>query len=69
MPGAAWGAEKTRPSRAPDFTSGFHRNSCCPVTCVFLFHVMVLSFGFCLFLVLLRGIPLYFAYRDVAVYA
>jgi len=32
-------------SRAPDFTSGFHTGSC-PVICVSLFHVSVLSFGF-----------------------
>jgi len=28
------------------FTFGFYRGSCCPVTCVSLFHVIVLSFGF-----------------------
>jgi len=28
------------PSGAPDFTSGFHRGSCCPVICVSLFHVI-----------------------------
>jgi len=33
-------------SGAPDFTSGFHRGSCCPVICVSLFHVIVLSFEF-----------------------
>jgi len=39
-------AENAYPSGAPDFTSGFHRGSCCPVICVPLFHVIVLSFGF-----------------------
>jgi len=33
-------------SGEPDFTSGFRRGSCCPVICVSLFHVSVLSFGF-----------------------
>jgi len=35
------------PFEAPDFTSGFHRGLCCPVNCVSLFHVIVLSFEFC----------------------
>jgi len=35
------------PSGPPDFTSG----SCCPVICVSLFHVIVLSFGFLVFIV------------------
>jgi len=38
-------------SGAPDFTSGFHRGSCCPVICVSLFHVIVLSFVFWVFIV------------------
>jgi len=46
MTGAACGAGNAYPDRAPDFTSGFHRGSCCPVICVSLFHVIVLSFGF-----------------------
>jgi len=29
------------PSGVPDFTSGFHRGSCCPVICISLFHVLV----------------------------
>jgi len=41
--GAACGAENAYPSGAPDFTSGFYRDSCCPVS---LFHVIVMSFGF-----------------------
>jgi len=46
MTGAACGAGNVYPSGAPDFISGFHRSSCCPVVCVSLFHVIVLSFGF-----------------------
>jgi len=46
MTGAACGAGNPYPSGAPDFTSGFHRGSCCPVIYVSLFHVIVLSFGF-----------------------
>jgi len=41
--GAACRAGSAYPSGAPDFTTGFHRGSCCPVICVSLFHV--LSFG------------------------
>jgi len=37
--GAACRAENANPSGAPDFTSGFHRGSCCPVICVALFYV------------------------------
>jgi len=44
--GAACGAGGACPTGAPDFASGFHRGSCCPVVCVSLFHVMVLSFVF-----------------------
>jgi len=46
MTGAASGAENAYPSGASNFTSGFHRGSCCPVICFSLFHVLVLSFGF-----------------------
>jgi len=46
MTGAACGAENAHPSGAPDFISGFPRGSCCPVICVSLFHVIVLSLGF-----------------------
>jgi len=46
MTGAACRAGNAYPSVAPDFTSGFHRGSCCPVICVSLFHVIVLDFGF-----------------------
>jgi len=44
MTGAACGAGHAYPSGAPDFTSGFHTGSCCPVICVYLFPVIVLSF-------------------------
>jgi len=44
--GAACRAGNAYPSGPPDFTSGFHRGSCCPVICVSLFHVIVLSFEF-----------------------
>jgi len=40
------GAGNAYPSGAHDFASGFDRGSCCPVICVSLFHVIVLSFGF-----------------------
>jgi len=46
MTGAACGAGHAYLSGAPDFTSGFHRGSCCPVFCVSLFHVIVLYFVF-----------------------
>jgi len=46
MTGAACGAGNAYPSGAPDFTSGFHSGSCCPVIWVSLFRVIVLSFGF-----------------------
>jgi len=45
MTGAACGAGNAYPSGASDFTSCFHRGSCCPVICVSLLHVIVLSFG------------------------
>jgi len=31
--GTACGEGNAYPSGAPDFTSGFHRGSCCPVIC------------------------------------
>jgi len=37
MTGAACGAGNAYPSGTPDFTSGFHRGSYCPVICVSLF--------------------------------
>jgi len=46
MIGVVRGAVYAYPFRAPDFTSDFHRGTCCPATCVSLFHVIVLSFGF-----------------------
>jgi len=46
LTGAACGAGNAHPSGAPDFTSDFHRGSCCPVICVSLCHVIILSFGF-----------------------
>jgi len=51
MTGAACAAGNAYPSGAPDFTSGFHRGSHCPVICVSFFHVIVLSFGFCVLIV------------------
>jgi len=52
MTGAGCGAVNAYFSGASDFTSGFHKGSCCPVFCVSLFHVIVLSFeidySFCL---------------------
>jgi len=46
MTGATCAAGNAYTSGAPDLTSGFHRGSCCPVICVSLFHVIVLSFEF-----------------------
>jgi len=47
MMGVACGAGNAYPSGAPDFTSGFHRGSCCPVICVLclfiLFHCLVIT--------------------------
>jgi len=43
---AACGAGNTYPSGAGGFTSGFHRDSCCPVICVSFLHVVVLSVDF-----------------------
>jgi len=39
----ACGEGNAYPSGAPDFTSGFHRGSRCPIICV-SFHVIFLSF-------------------------
>jgi len=47
----ACGGGDACPSGARDFTSGFHGGSCCPVICVSLFHVMVLSFRFLVLIV------------------
>jgi len=41
MTDAARGAGNAYPSGAHDFTSGFYRDSCCPVICISLFHVIV----------------------------
>jgi len=46
MTSAACGAGNAYTSGTPEFTSGFHRGSCCRVICVSLIHVIVLSFGF-----------------------
>jgi len=46
MPGATCGAGNAYSFGEPDFTSGFRRGSCCPVICVSLLHVIVLTFGF-----------------------
>jgi len=46
MTGATCGAGNAYHPGAPDLTSGFHRGSWCPVICVSLFHVIVMSFGF-----------------------
>jgi len=57
-------SRKCLPFRSNWFTSGFHRGSCCPVICVSLFHVVVLSFEFWVLIVWLRGtsIFLYFIF-------
>jgi len=47
MTGATCGARNAYPSGA----SGFLRGSCCPVICVSLFYVIVLSFGLCVLIV------------------
>jgi len=60
MTGAACGGGNAYPSGAPDFTSGFHRGTCCPLICVPLFHVIALSFGFLLFLLFDYIVSLYF---------
>jgi len=51
MTGSTCGAENAYPSGALNFTSCLQRASCCLVICVFLFHVLVLSFGFLVFIV------------------
>jgi len=61
--GAASGAGNTYPSGAPDFISSFHKGSCCPVICVSLLHVIVLSFEFWLLLVWLRTKFIFFTYK------
>jgi len=43
--GDTCGAGTVCPSGPPDFTSEFHRGSCCPVIGVYLFQVIVLSFA------------------------
>jgi len=60
MTGVVCGAENAYPSGTPDFTSGFHRGSCCLVIYVFLFHVIVLSFVFFSFDCFLLLFDLYF---------
>jgi len=62
MTGATCGAGNAYPSGAPDFTSGFHRDSCCPVICVSLFYVIVLSFNFWLFLLFDCFVSIFFTY-------
>jgi len=57
MAGVACEGWNAYPSGAPDFTSGFHRGSCCPVTCVSLFHVIVLSFVFWVLIVPFVWLP------------
>jgi len=46
MTGVVCGVGNAYPSGAPDFTSGLYSGSCCPVICVSLFPVIVLSFEF-----------------------
>jgi len=53
------------PSGAPDFASGFHGGSCCPVICVSLFHVIVLSFEFLLFLLFGCLVSIYFLINHI----
>jgi len=70
MAGAACGAENAYPSGAPDFTPGFRRGSCCPVICVSLFHVVVLSFVFWVLIVLfvwLLGVCVFFTSYPICV--
>jgi len=64
MKGAAYGAGNAYPSISPYFASGFYRGSCCPVFCVILSNVIVMSFGFWVLVVLvcLRGISKFFTY-------
>jgi len=46
MTGAACGAGNAYSSGSPDFTSGFHRGSCCPVIRFSLFYVIVCLLDF-----------------------
>jgi len=70
MTGAACEAGNSYPSRAPDFTSGFDRGSCCPVICVSLFHLIVLSLGFWVLIVASVGLlGIYMFYFNVIVLA
>jgi len=65
MTGVAWGAGNAYHFGIPDFTSGFHRGTCCPVICVSLFQVIVLSFGFFVLIcpfVWLHGIYIFFTF-------
>jgi len=68
MTGAACRAGNAYNSGAPDFTSGFHRGSCCPVIYVSLFPVIVLSFVFWVLIVpfvWLLGIYIFCTSNDV----
>jgi len=56
------GAGNAYPSGAPDFISGFHRGSRCPVICVSLFHVILSSFDCSLFDCL---VSIFFTYIDL----
>jgi len=60
MAGAACGAGNAYPSGAPDFTSGFHRGSCCPVICVSLFHIIVVFWVLIVPFVWLLGIYIFY---------
>jgi len=55
-------AEQEMFTGAPGVASGFYRGSRCPVICVSLFHVIVLSFGFWVLIVhvWLRGIYMFY---------
>jgi len=64
--GATCGTGNAYYSGAPDFTFGFHICSLCPVICVFLFHVIVLSFGFWVLIVhfvWLQDISIFFTFN------
>jgi len=65
MTGAACGAGNAYPSGAPDFTSGFHIGSCCPVICVSLFTCVscLLDLDFWLFLLFDCLVSLYFYFQ------
>jgi len=70
--GTLWrvpGAGTAYPSGAPDFTSGYYSGSCCSVICVYLFHVIVLSFGFwVLFLLFDCVISLYYLIKHTHIF-